>query len=174
MPTIAPESRMDNIVKSIYAYVDTNVSMGLGLTVYYQLGEPLDLETKPAQWVEVSVIELGPQGDIQVTGSGRHGYIDEVLTNINGFEKNDARKSGGGGTLYSLWTVMTNIKEIFMPPDAAVPIRDYNTGGNPVLSALVSLAPPVLTGLSPEAELGITQINLSATMRHVAETIIQN
>jgi len=170
MPTIAAESRTDNIVQSIYAYVDTNLATGLGLTVYYDLAEPLDLETKPPQWVEVSVIEGSPQSGVRLTGSGRHGYLAEVIVNINGFEKNDARKSGNA-TIYSLWTVMTNIKAFFEPPDAYIPIRDYNTAGNPVLSALLSLRPPVLTNLSPQSGLGITQKNLSATMRHVAETI---
>lgn len=169
MPTLTAASRGDNHRKSVNAFVRAQIETGLGLRVHYEHAEPFD--PLPTRWVDVATIRMSPQEHTVATGNGKSGAVVEFLLNLNFFERNDARRTGAA-TLYTLSTVVENVRQLLMPP-AGIAVHDYDTVGNPQVGVLWAERPPAETSIdtSVNRELGITQVNLSATLKYVDQSI---
>lgn len=167
MPTLEAASRYDNIEKSVNAFIDTNVATGLSLTVHYAGQTALD--TIPSQWAEVSYIYGIPVDDVRRSDSGGLSHWVEDIININVFEKMDS--GTGRVNLYSMTTLLDNIREIF-DVGAAIPVYDYNTGGNPQAGALMVWQKPGVQMLPNglRNDIGIKQANITVYVRHYAVT----
>src|SRR5688500_20174235 len=84
MASLEAGSRLDNITKSVNAFVRTHVSVELGYTVYY-MGQDRT-GTLPRRWVEVDLLPGDGAWDL-MTGPGNSiSTWTQCIFNINVFE----------------------------------------------------------------------------------------
>lgn len=154
-------SRDDNINKSFYAFVDTNIRVGLSLTVHY-LGQPR-LESLPTQWVEVAYINGAAIEQSKRGINNTNSVWMQAFLNINCYEKLDTGLNRV--SLFSLDTMATNVAEVF-EIGTNIPILDYDTGGTPVAGGLMVFEKYSKQYLGIDESVGVHQVNISVPVRH--------
>ena len=167
MPTLEANTKLENIEKSINAYISTNIQTALSLKVIYQRGARE--ASLPNHWVEIGLVPLSAQTAYFFASGTTAGALSQFLVNLNIFERDDARKSGAA-TAYTLSGHVDSISALFAP-GSSITIRDYDTSGTPAVGALRSIEIPDRTEIDTPPDSGITQINVSATLLYVAETV---
>lgn len=160
MAILEAGSRLDNITKSVNAYVKAEIATALGYTVYYQGQDRMG--ALPARWVEADLVPAGAI-DTPMMAGGDLSIWTECFLNLNCFEQIE---TGLGTTnLYALITMAEAIRQKFLIT-TGVTVRDYATAGNPVAGALMVWERPSLTEVPIVPDAGIKQINISVPLRY--------
>lgn len=167
MSEIAPASRLENIEKSLNVYFQTELITALGLTVIFPRAERVGV--LPNQWIELDYFQLSDQTRVSKSSSGRRGARSHFLINANCYEQDDARLDGSA-TLYTL-TAIVDIVRNKLAPNLTVPVLDYEIGGTPLVGGLTAESFTDVTPVPSVPDAGITQVNVSATMSYIAESI---
>ena len=163
MPTLAAESKWANIERSLAAYIAAELVTAAGFTVRFP-GEP-GIQNPPVRWVEVDYVQIGPVEGIMQTLTGK-GHRSEVVLQLAHFEQIDARWDGSGtATLYSLTEMLDTTRASFAF-EAIIPLRDYDTGGNPQVGAFQLYEMPREVGVVTPPELRIEQRTLAVPLRY--------
>ena len=162
MPTLEAGSKPVNIMKSINAFVDAQIRVGLGLTVYYE-GQGR-LGSLPSTWVESFIIPGAYVGPLMVAGSNSHSLWNECFLNLNVFQKLDSPNQGLAN-IYALSDTVTDIKALF-GHQTVISVRDYDTSGTPVVDGLRVVEPPIPRPVPTPPDMGVAQMNLSVPLRH--------
>lgn len=168
MTTIAADSTLPNIAKSINGYIDTEIRVGMSLKVIYELS--MREGSLPMHWIEPLLDPLSAISGAMQTAHDQTGNLAQFLVSINCFELNSAI-ADGSATIYSLLGIAHQVREKFAP-GVRIPIFDYDTEGNPQVGALASDSFPVVRTVPQEANVGFTQKNVSATLIHIMQTSI--
>lgn len=172
MAQIGVDSRIDNIERSLTAYIQTQIVTGLSLPMHFPRMEELEVVKNgtASRWGDASYIGLepasGPMRDID-------SYLMEgrFLCNINLFERDDHRRLAlNGTTAYSLTTLADNVAQAFAAW-TAIPIRNYAAVGTPQVGAMVVLTQPMPITIPTPEDLSVSQMNVSATMRYELEVL---
>lgn len=161
MAILEAGSRLDNISKSVNAYVQTYIKTGLGYTVYYAGQDRIG--TLPARWVEADLIPGSGIADVMAAPDGGLSTWVEAFLNLNCFEHIET--GTGAPSLYALITMAESIRQKFLIT-TGITVRDYATAGNPVAGALMVWERPNLTEVPVVADSGIKQINISVPLRY--------
>ena len=161
MPTLEAGSRYGNIIKSINAFVDAQIRVGLGQTVYFE--DEGRLGNLPQRWIEIDFIEGEQVGEILGYVDGGHTTFTECYLNINVFEQVE---SGTTQTnVYTVYTLIDNIREMFEVP-CGITVYDYGTVGNPVAGRLTTWVSPMVRRIATPPDAGIKQFNISVPLRY--------
>lgn len=168
MPTLTPATRLDNIERSLNVYIEANIKVGMGLVVIYPRSQRT--QVMPAHWVMVDYQKLAPLSTVWQSGTGIRGALTDHVVVLNIFEKDDDRKAGGGSTVYTLPGLASTISDFFST-NATVSVRDYAAVGTPVVGSLRGIGFPDVLSVPTPIDAGITQLNISARLQYVAESI---
>lgn len=131
---VSPTGIWSNLERSLNTYIES--TLGQTYTIRYQ-GEPGIQEPLPVRWVEVDHADLGQIQATQRRRYGTNGAGAEAtwLLTLMHFEQRDARFDGSGNaTLYTL-TEMMDASRVVFSVRSVIPLRDYQQGGNPQVSA---------------------------------------
>jgi hypothetical protein len=164
---LRPGSRLVNIEKSLNAYIHTQLVTGLGLSVRFPRQDLWN--TLPVRWVQVDYLPMPtPRPTTRVrVGLGQD---RELLVTANCLEQLPPRTDNSGlAGLYTLSVLADQVMDVF-GPQAHVPIRDYATLGDPIVSALhfrrvTQMPVPVPQGLPLE------QRNVSVFLGYAEEYV---
>lgn len=165
MPTIEAASRPDNIIKSLNAYIITEIVGSLEIPVYFMGQERFD---EPPKWVEsdfiyplqVTMLDRGPNGSI--------GAQAECYLNLNVFLRDHDGLQPIG--IYEMPTLITNIVERFDIP-TEIPVRDYLAVGTPIIGSLRVHEKPRAQMIGTAPDSGVMQANVSVLLRYHSFTI---
>lgn len=161
MPTLETGSRYDDIHKSVNAYIDANIRVALGHTVYYMgIGRTGAL---PKKWIEADLIPASPVQSPIVAGPQSYSSWMECYLNLNFFQLTD--EGTGTANVYALITMVDDVRSYF-EYNASIPIRDYNTVGTPIVGYLRVLEKPDVNPMELDTRIGARQINVSVSLRH--------
>lgn len=165
MPTIQAASRRDNIKKSINAYTLASIGTGMGIPVLLENQERFGV--LPARWVEAMVVFGGQVSTIDHGPNNTIGAWEEVFLNLNIFMRSHNGLQPIG--IYDMDTLATNIEQLYDVP-IAIPVRDYQTVGTPIVGELTVREKPKPQKLEIASDSGIQQCNISVLMRYHAFT----
>jgi hypothetical protein len=129
---LRPGSRLTNIERSLTAYAKAMLGGG-GLLIL----APRDAMPPafPIWWLRLDYIPLGQRRQAGRVRVGI-GYERQLLVNCNVHEQIAARSQNlPQVTFYSMPQLIDQVCDAF-GPSAAIPIRDYDTAGTPIVSAL--------------------------------------
>lgn len=161
MPTLEAGSKLNNITKSVNAYVKTHLATGLGYTVYYAGQDRVG--SLPAKWVEADLVPgSGIAALMAAPGAGLSTWV-ECFLNLNCYERMETGL--GTSNLYSLITMAETIRGRFLV-GAGIDVKDYDTSGNPWAGAMMVWERPELTEVPVAPDAGIKQINISVPLRY--------
>ena len=161
MPTLEAGSRLDNITKSVNAYVQMHLKTGLGYTVYYAGQDRIG--TLPTRWVEADLIPASAIDTVMGAPGGGLSIWTECFLNLNCYEQ---METGLGTTnIYSLITMVESIRSRFLV-GSAIDVKDYGTAGTPWAGALMVWERPEITEVPIVPDAGIKQINISVPLRY--------
>ena len=161
MPILEAGSRLDNITKSVNAYVNTNVATALSLAVYYQGQDRLG--TLPTRWIEADFLPAAAIDTVMSAPGGGLSTWTECFLNLNCYERIETGL--GTGNIYTLIATVEAVRQKFLVT-TGIPVRDYNTVGNPVAGALMVWERPSVAEVPIVPDAGIKQINISVPMRY--------
>ena len=131
---ISPTGIWANLERSLNTYIDG--TLGQTYTVRYP-GDPAIQEPRPVRWIEVNHADLGQIQATQRRPYSANGAGAEArwLLSLWHFEQRDARFDGSGNaTLYTLVEMVDASRAVFSVR-SIIPVRDYQQGGNPQVSA---------------------------------------
>ena len=161
MASLEAGSRLDNITKSVNAFVRTHVSVGLGYTVYY-MGQDRT-GTLPRRWVEVDLLPGDGVGDLMTAPGNSISTWTQCILNINVFEHQET--GTGAPNLYALIGMVENVRHKFLIT-TAIPVYDYGAVGTPWAGALMIWGRPDVNEIPVVPDSGIQQINISVPLRY--------
>jgi hypothetical protein len=161
MAILEAGSRLDNISKSINAFVRQEITTELAYPVYY-MGQDR-LGALPIRWVEADFIPASAIDMVMAAPGGGLSTWTECFLNMNCFEQTET--GIGTSNLYSLITMVETIRQKFLVT-TAIPVRDYGTSGNPQVAVLMVWERPSVTEVPIVPDAGIKQTNISVPMRY--------
>ena len=161
MATLEAGSRYDNQVKSINTYIDAQLRTGLGLSVYYEDQDRVG--ALPADWVEIDLTFGGQRRPVNTAPGEKLEVYTEFVVNINCFR--EQAQYAASDTVYTLYTMVTNIKQLF-EIGTVIPVYDYGTVGNPWAGRMTVEESPRVQELSNEDDEALKQVNISVTLMH--------
>ena len=158
--TLAPEGRRANLAKSLNAYFATLFLSTLGVQVHFP-DDPGVFTPSAARWVRLDYL-FGTTREWMgsLTDSGAQGNVVTGLININCCEIVSRMTDR-----YALDALQDAIRDT-LGEGASIPIRDYATGGTPVVgyaSIRATNENPVQDGRGADSS-GIKIQNLSYTI----------
>ena len=161
-------SKPQNILKSIDAFVQSNIETGLSQTVYYMYQHIPAALDQPVRWVVMTLIDLGQVGSVKIAGENSHSAQTEYVLTFNLYEKAETNLSET--TRYTLATLAADIAGVF-PLGLDIPVHDYDASGTPQHGGLgVRGFPSIVADDSLAAE-GIRQMTVNVPLGLNAVTI---
>lgn len=161
MPTLEAGSKLSNITRSVNVFVNAQIRVALGYTIYY-MGQDR-VGTLPKRWVEAELMVGEALDLIKNAPGGALSVWRECWLNLNCFEQ---LETGTGSTnLYSLTEMAEAVRGVFLPT-TGIPVYDYATSGTPYAGALMVWEPSPARAIATAPDAGISQINVRVPLRY--------
>lgn len=166
MPTLDAGSRDNNILRSIFSFVSTEIVTGLSIPIYFR-GQGR-IGNQDDEWIEIDFIRGSQTRPVDHGPSSKLVAEVEVFLNLNYFK---TVESGiDMANLYKFDSSIADIRQIF-DINQTIPVYDYDTGGNPQDGGLRVWAKPEVREIPTPVDTGVRQMNISVPLRYNEVTL---